>query len=254
MKLKMSKEVDLGKEPIGHLLLILALAPLQVLAEEWPGMDAFGLPEELPTPPFTDVSVHAWYYPYVRVQHTLGLMAGTGNDAFSPNGTVPLTQGLTVAVRVYEKYWGIPDTSAELGSPWYTYYINRAREYGILPQTLEGVSVFRAATRAELAEILSRSLPEVELEPIHQVDALPDYTSQDLYWNGVITLYRAGVLMGDDEAGQAFDISVLWKPQTRRTFDVEHFAKDNPEIDLSPYYKSSSFRRFSVTKMEEKVS
>ncbi len=25
MKLKMSKEVDLGKEPIGHLLLILAL-------------------------------------------------------------------------------------------------------------------------------------------------------------------------------------------------------------------------------------
>ena len=138
------------------LLLVLALAPLQVLAEEWPGMDAFGLPEELPTPPFTDVSVHAWYYPYVRVQHTLGLMAGTGNDAFSPNGTVPLTQGLTVAVRVYEKYWGIPDTSAELGSPWYTYYINRAREYGILPQTLEGVSVFRAATRAELAEILRR--------------------------------------------------------------------------------------------------
>lgn len=41
------------------LLLVLALAPLQVLAEEWPGMDAFGLPEELPTPPFTDVSVHA---------------------------------------------------------------------------------------------------------------------------------------------------------------------------------------------------
>ena len=39
------------------LLLVLALAPLQVLAEEWPGMDAFGLPEELPTPPFTDVSV-----------------------------------------------------------------------------------------------------------------------------------------------------------------------------------------------------
>ena len=185
------------------LLLVLALAPLQVLAEEWPGMDAFGLPEELPTPPFTDVSVHAWYYPYVRVQHTLGLMAGTGNDAFSPNGTVPLTQGLTVAVRVYEKYWGIPDTSAELGSPWYTYYINRAREYGILPQTLEGVSVFRAATRAELAEILSRSLPEVALEPIHQVDALPDYTSQDLYWNGVITLYRAGVLMAGGTAGAA---------------------------------------------------
>ena len=95
-------------------------------------MEAFQLPEELPAPPFTDVSPHAWYYPYVRVQYALGLMAGTGNDGFSPNGTVPLTQGLTVAVRIYEKYWGIPDASAEYGSPWYAYYVSRAREYGLL--------------------------------------------------------------------------------------------------------------------------
>ena len=183
------------------LLLVVALMPLQVTASDWPGMEAFQLPEELPAPPFTDVSPHAWYYPYVRVQYALGLMAGTGNDGFSPNGTVPLTQGLTVAVRIYEKYWGIPDASAEYGSPWYAYYVSRAREYGLLPESLEHVSLLRPATRAELSEILSRSLPEIELEPIHQVDSLPDYSPEDLYWNGVITLYRAGVLMGNDDSG-----------------------------------------------------
>ena len=79
--------------------------------------------------------------------------------------------------------------------------MSRAREYGLLPESLEHVSLLRPATRAELSEILSRSLPEIELEPIHQVDSLPDYSPEDLYWNGVITLYRAGVLMGNDDSG-----------------------------------------------------
>lgn len=81
---------------------------------------------------------------------------------------------------------GHSDASADYGKPWYTYYIARAREYGILPESLTDVSLLRPATRAELAEILSRSLPEQELEAIHDVTTLPDYTEGDLYWNGVI--------------------------------------------------------------------
>lgn len=183
------------------IFLILVMLPVQAMASEWPGMEAFHLPEELPDIPFDDVSQRSWYYPYVQVSYTLGLLTGTGGDRFSPNGTVPLTQGLAVAVRVYEKYWGIPDASADYGKPWYTYYIARAREYGILPESLTDVSLLRPATRAELAEILSRSLPEQELEAIHDVTTLPDYTEGDLYWNGVIALYRAGILMGNDDAG-----------------------------------------------------
>ena len=183
------------------IFLILVMLPVQAMASEWPGMEAFQLPEELPDIPFDDVSQRSWYYPYVQVSYTLGLLTGTGGDRFSPNGTVPLTQGLAVAVRVYEKYWGIPDASADYGKPWYTYYIARAREYGILPESLTDVSLLRPATRAELAEILSRSLPEQELEAIHDVTTLPDYTEGDLYWNGVIALYRAGILMGNDDAG-----------------------------------------------------
>lgn len=95
------------------IFLILVMLPVQAMASEWPGMEAFQLPEELPDIPFDDVSQRSWYYPYVQVSYTLGLLTGTGGDRFSPNGTVPLTQGLAVAVRVYEKYWGIPDASAD---------------------------------------------------------------------------------------------------------------------------------------------
>ena len=52
--------------------------------------------------------------------------------------------------------------------------------------------------------------------------------------------------LGTFEGGKAGKYTVIWKSQTRSTFDVKAFSKDHPEMDLSPYYKSSSFRKFSI--------
>ena len=52
--------------------------------------------------------------------------------------------------------------------------------------------------------------------------------------------------LGEHEQGQAGPYMVSWKPQIRRSFDSKKFAKDNPEIDLSGYYKESSFRKFEI--------
>lgn len=79
-----------------------------------------------------DVASNIWYYPYIQAAYAMELMNGMGNDRFTPNGTVQLSQTVAVAVRIYEKYWGIPDTSSEYARPWYTYYMDRAKEYGIL--------------------------------------------------------------------------------------------------------------------------
>ena len=64
-----------------------------------------------------DVSTDAWQYPYIQAVYAMDLMQGVGDDRFSPNGTVALSQAVAVAVRIYEKYWGIPDTSADYGKP-----------------------------------------------------------------------------------------------------------------------------------------
>ena len=181
------------------IVLILAMLPLSGLAAETGGMNAFTLPDPLPEMPFTDVDSNQWYYESVQRVYALTLMEGTDSVTFTPNGTVPLSQGLAVAVRIYEKYYHIDDTSEGYGGQWYAYYVDRARTYGILPDALEGQTVTRPATRAELAEILSRALPESELRPLTDVETLPDYSQEDVYWNGVILLYRAGVIQGNDQ-------------------------------------------------------
>lgn len=51
----------------------------------------------------------------------------------------------------------------------------------------------------------------------------------------------------DAETGESALHKVSWKTVERSTFDSKTFAKDNPELDLSKYYKKSSCRTFKVT-------
>lgn len=57
---------------------------------------------------------------------------------------------------------------------------------------------------------------------------------------------RIKVFMGESGRGECEGFKVSWKAQTRRTFDSKRFAKDNPDIDLSEYYKTSNTRPFRV--------
>ena len=52
--------------------------------------------------------------------------------------------------------------------------------------------------------------------------------------------------MGDAEIGTADAVSVLWRSQTRRSFDADAFAKAHPEIDLAPFFKVTSSRIFKI--------
>lgn len=58
---------------------------------------------------------------------------------------------------------------------------------------------------------------------------------------------RIKVFMGDSSGGECDNYRVSWKSRTRSTFDSKRFAKDNPDIDLSEYFKTSSYRTFKVT-------
>lgn len=58
---------------------------------------------------------------------------------------------------------------------------------------------------------------------------------------------RICVAMGEYETGSAGGYKVSWKPTTSSRFDAKAFAKDHPEIDLKPWYKESTSRRFTFT-------
>lgn len=54
------------------------------------------------------------------------------------------------------------------------------------------------------------------------------------------------LMLGAAEAGASDRFQVTWKPQSRKTFDVKRFSEDNPDIDLEDYYKTSTFRKFTI--------
>lgn len=55
--------------------------------------------------------------------------------------------------------------------------------------------------------------------------------------------------MGPAERGTCGPFRATWKDQVRRTFDAKGFAAGHPELDLSPYYRTSAFRKFTVKEL-----
>lgn len=60
---------------------------------------------------------------------------------------------------------------------------------------------------------------------------------------------RKQILQNDlsgSEYGLCSNYTVLWKKQERRNFDLSAFKTAYPDIDLSPYFRTSSFRKFDI--------
>lgn len=55
--------------------------------------------------------------------------------------------------------------------------------------------------------------------------------------------------MGEAAKGESKSFKVSWVSSVRNTFDHKRFAKDNPGIDLSAYYKSTPTRMFKVNEI-----
>lgn len=55
---------------------------------------------------------------------------------------------------------------------------------------------------------------------------------------------RLKVYMDDAESGESDRYFISYAEQSRRTFDVNRFAGDHPELDLSDYYKTTVTRQF----------
>lgn len=55
--------------------------------------------------------------------------------------------------------------------------------------------------------------------------------------------------MGESGGGVCDGFKVSWKTQTRSTFDRKRFERENPDVDLSGYFKSSSSRPFKVAEI-----
>lgn len=143
---------------------------------------------------FSDVAPGDWYAADVRTAYELGLMGGESDGYFNAAGQITVAQAIIMAARLHSIYH-TGSRGFMAGDPWYAPYISYAKEHGIVTGEPD---IFAPATRAQLADLLSRALPAAELESINQVDvnAIPDVKAGNPYADSIYMLYRAGVLTG----------------------------------------------------------
>ena len=60
---------------------------------------------------------------------------------------------------------------------------------------------------------------------------------------------KVKAFMGESGKGESNHFKVSWGTSVRTTFDYKKFASDNPNLDLTQYYKSSNTRTFRVTEI-----
>ena len=82
----------------------------------------------------------------------------------------------------------------------YQVYVDYAITNGIIAAN-DFTDYTKAATRAEMAYIFSKALPDTEFASQNTVNSLPDVTSGTPYRDAIFTLYKAGVVAGSDETG-----------------------------------------------------
>lgn len=149
---------------------------------------------------FTDVPNGEWYASSVSSAYELGFMKGSSATAFEPDGNMTVAEAITIAARVNDAYSAKGTAFDQSGANWYDCYVNYAVSNGIITAD-QFDSYERNITRAEMAVVFSKSVPADFLTAKNDVKKIPDVPNTNAYFNDVLSLYNAGVIMGNDEFG-----------------------------------------------------
>ncbi len=198
----MAKKLRVLSALLAFVFFILSFAPGAVQADDdpIPGMAAFDLTGTPVRCTFADVKASDWFYRAAAYAQTLGLIAGKSGNRFAPRDTLTQAETAAIAVRIYVQYYGLAEPSAAGGDgAWYAPYLLAAVEYGIVDAVPEQPE--DAICRSEAAKMLYRALPEEELAPIKEHPAITDMDPSHPCYAEILTLYRAGILVGTDRFG-----------------------------------------------------
>ena len=149
---------------------------------------------------FSDVPASHWSHDYVSQCYALGLMSGTGGSSFSPSAQLQVSEAVSISVRLRDLYQGGDGVLDQSGENWYDGAVEQALAWGILTEG-QFDRYDRPATRAELAGLLARALPQEAYAAINQITSLPDVSASTPYAQEIFTLYNAGILTGSDSYG-----------------------------------------------------
>ena len=171
-----------------HKILSLMLAAVMALGLVVPAM-AYS------TPDFTDVPAGNWAYDSVMRMADRGIVKGTGNKMFSPNGIATAEQFLTLVGRVV-----FPEIKAE-GSDWSGPYVAEAKDKGLLVGTnVTDANLKGEISRYDMAVVLAKAVELLKVS-VTKADSskVTDYGEVPTkYVDAVLTAYGSGLITGDE--------------------------------------------------------
>lgn len=190
-----------------HILVIslFLLCSFNVIAESLPddttksGLHNFIPMKQYSPNVFSDVSTEKWYYGDIKFAYEMDLVNGRGNGLFHPNEFMTVSEAVALASKVNNIYKGNNQTFDADGTEWFDTYLNYALINNII-EVDDFNNYSRNVTRAEMAYILSRVLPEDELNSMDLYYYIPDIADSK-YKENIEKLYRAGIMNGVDEKG-----------------------------------------------------
>ncbi|MGX8698551.1 MAG: S-layer homology domain-containing protein, partial [bacterium] len=184
---------------------------------------------------YSDVPAGKWYARSVASAYELGLMKGNADGSFNPNGNVTLAEAVTMAARIHSLYTTGAESFPKGEGKWYQPYLDYAREKGIISEETFSSDANRALTRAQFAQILAAALPAEALPAVNTValGAIPDVKGDSPAFDAIYTLYRAGILIGNDKAGTFKPDSALTRAETAAI--VTRMADSDSRLSITLY-------------------
>jgi uncharacterized repeat protein (TIGR02543 family) len=203
---------------------------------------------------FTDVNQSDWFYSAVQEAVVSGLFNGTGNDTFSPNGSMNRGMFMTVLGRLaginpaeYSSSSGFSDVDEGM---YYAPYIAWAVSLGITNGTGDGrFNPDSLITREQLAVFTVRYYEAYDIKynvtdkasPPADIDSVSGWAR-----DAVLTLWKAGILQGDEQGninpgsnatraeGAAYTVRVNKTLAAWKAVQEEALKKDKDETKTKP--------------------
>ena len=117
---------------------------------------------------------------------------------------------------------------------------------GTEPTTETLQTIYRESSDAEVVQLFGREGLLQEWSGIkEQMEALKE-RKEEIENTIKLNLKEA-------ERGTCTGYGISWRPQTRRTFQTAAFEKAHPNIDLSPFYRTSESRVLRITVDKEAI-
>jgi len=135
------------------------------------------------------------------------IVLGNSVTIFNPTGNVTRAETLAIAARIHSIYY-TGEAHFTQGYPWYQVYVDYSVASGII-ESKDFDDYTLSATRAEIAFIFSRSLPQTEFGNNNTVYSLPDVVNGTPYRDAILSLYIAGILTGNDTDGTFYPANTI---------------------------------------------